>query len=171
MRPDDERFSQFTRHLTQLDPKLDAFAQSAGFRLEINPFHRPCRYLRKEDGNPSWLIVLLLDRDWHTAEIGIDMEHTVRAISDYVPPEDPASVWRRDQIIADSIPFSQLLSRVDDVLATALRLLTAWSPESIMRDGTRSENLWYKNRDELRKLAIIPPEELYRLGETDGGTS
>ena len=147
MRSDNERFSEFSRHLTQLDPKLAAFARSADFQLEINPFHRPCRYLRRI-GNPLRLIVIRVDRDWQIDEVEIDMEHTIRAISDYFPPSDPAGVWRRDQIIANSIPFSQLLSRLDNLLQTALNVVMGWSPESIMRDGTRFENLGYKYRDD-----------------------
>jgi hypothetical protein len=148
MRPDDQRFDEFTKHFTQLDPKLLTFAQNAGFSLERNAFHEPCRYLRKA-GNPHWLILILLDRYWRTSEIETNMEHTVRVIADYCPPTDPSVVWRRDEAIASSLPFSDLVSRLDDIIDKSFMTLSSWSVESILRLGARQEALGYKFRDHI----------------------
>jgi hypothetical protein len=143
MRPDDQRFNAFTTHLTELDPKLNAFARGNGFAVEINAFHQPCRYLRRP-GNPYWLIVTELDKDWRVSQIERDMEHTVIAIAYYVPPNEPAAVWRKADTIAKSVPFSDLVARIDEILAEAMKVLNELSGASIMRSGTRQENFQFK---------------------------
>jgi hypothetical protein len=147
MRPDHARFTAFTTHLTQLDPALNAFASANGFTVEANAFHQPCRYLSKP-GNPHWLIVIALDRDWRVSQLDKDMEHTVTAIAYYFPPNDPTSVWREAKTLAKSVPFSQLILHINDILREALNTLRDLSGEAIMRTGTREENLEFKYKEQ-----------------------
>ncbi len=146
MRPDDERFAAFTSHLTRLDPTLNAFARANGFTVEANAFHQPCRYLRRT-GNPHWLIVIALDRDWRVSQLESDMEHTVTAIAYYFPPGDPTSVWRKTKTLAKSVSFTELISRMGDILREAVETLSDLSGEAIMRLGTREENLEFKYKE------------------------
>jgi hypothetical protein len=96
---------------------------------------------------PSLLIVLALDRDWRTSEIAEDMEHTVTAIAYYYPPDDRTWVGRKTEIIAKSIPFSELQPRLDGILQEVLAAIYGFSPESIVRSGVLEENLQFTFRD------------------------
>ena len=69
------------------------------------------------------------------------------AIGYYYPPDDPASVWRETEIIAKSIPFSELQTRLDGILQEALVAINGFSSESIVRTGVREENLRFTFRD------------------------
>ena len=145
-RPDDQRFSTFIAHLGALDPVLERFCDKNGFTNVRNAFHAPGRDLRKP-GNPHWLICIFLDRNWRDSDVEPNMEHTVKAISDFCPPDSPAVVWRKSQVVAASIPFSDLQSRLEIILEECLQLLAGWSPSSIMASGEKRENLGYIFRE------------------------
>lgn len=149
MRPDDQRFRNFSKHLTALDPTLFEFCERYGFAVAPNAARQPCRDLRR-GRNPACLIHVGLDRNWLEADLGADMEHTVTAISDYYPPDDPAFGWRKSETIVASIKFSKLLVELDEMLEHANRLQIEWRPSVIMQTGEKLENLRHTFRDQLQ---------------------
>lgn len=145
-RPGDERFNALDAQLAALDPMLEDFCDKKGFTMVRNAARAPGRDLGKA-GNPHWLICIYLDKDWALCDVAPNTEHTVQAISDFCPPDEPALVWRKSKIVAASVSFSDLAFRLDLFLEESLRLLAEWSPMMIMHSGEKRENLRFTHRE------------------------
>lgn len=142
---DNPRFQDVVKDLVQLDPKLLDFCNSNGFSLGTNLHGYPGRDLRKS-GNPHLLISIYWDRNWRVADIEPNIEYSLMTASDYFPPDDPASVWRKAEIVAKSVQFPDLVLHLEHFLERSRALLRKWSVDVIIKTGEKQENLEYAFR-------------------------
>lgn len=138
-RPDQDQFDALARHFESIDGQLSSFCRNHNFKVEKNYLRQPGRTL-KQEGNPQFLVDISLSEHWLKVNFEEDMPHTITAIGYYEPP-DSAYVWRIAHEVVSRERFSILQKRLFNHLQEVLRLIGEWTPEVIMQQSQRSENL------------------------------
>jgi hypothetical protein len=139
-RPDQEKFDQFAHPFKEIDGFLEDFCRSNDLILEVNLLRQPCRVLRWKR-NESLFIDISYDDFWRDTEFDERLPQSIAAIGYYYPPNDEYWIWRHEKKIIQSRPFSEIKERLPAALGEAVRTLFSWTPDTMVREGQRQENI------------------------------
>ena len=143
-RPDQAKFHAFARPFERLDKQLESLSRRYQFEVIKNLNRQPCRVLQRP-GNPHYLMDISYDDYWVEAQFRDDLPQSVLLIAYYTPPASERFVWKLSNILAAQLPLSQIEQNLSKYVEQASLLIGAWTPETILEEGRRSESVARKH--------------------------
>lgn len=140
IRPDQERFNQFSALLTVFDDVLERFCDANSFQMELNANRLPCRILRRQRRSME-LIGIYLDGDWKTMEYSECLPCTFEICSYFETPDERRKLYKISKTLANERSAHSLESKIKAILQQSLSVFESWSPEFVVASGEEIDNL------------------------------
>jgi hypothetical protein len=143
VRPDEDRFCRFSRHLEAIDDEIGYFCREHHLQLQKNLNRQPCRVLRSS-GNPQFVIDLYLEGHWLSLDYREDLPHSVGVAAYYQPAQGKRLVRRAT--VAERLSFSELRPRLGPILEESLALLKSWPVPASVESPESAPPGWERTR-------------------------
>lgn len=128
-------FAEHVKHFEVLDAVLEDFATKHLFVLEKNQLRSPCRLLKRM-GNPTYIIGISQEGNWHKIQYRDDLPHTI-VVAAYLADETKEYYYEIREEIAYFVHFSTIVENLEQYLAEAMRYVKKWNAAVVRQEGAQ----------------------------------